>query len=56
MKNVYLGVEAYYNGCDQFDSVTKVFVDEVEAICWAEDWSSEDPGESRFYRKIELLE
>lgn len=44
---VYLGYEVYYNGCDQFETVVKVFDCAVKALCWEEEYTPTDPGESR---------
>lgn len=35
---VYLGYQCYYNFCDVFETVEKVFSDEVEALVWKEDF------------------
>ena len=51
---VYLGYEVYYNGCDQFETVAKVFDCEVKALCWEEEFASTDPGESRKVVEFEV--
>ncbi len=35
---VWLGFEHYYNYCDEFKSVVKVFDDEVKAFLWKEEF------------------
>jgi len=37
---VYLGYQCYYNFCDVFESVVKVFSDEVEALVWKDDFAA----------------
>jgi hypothetical protein len=50
---VYLGYECYYNYCDVFESVVKVFDDEVKALIWKEEFTSTET-EWRTYREIEV--
>ncbi len=51
---VYLGYECHYNGCDVFESVVKVFDDEIKALVWKDDFISEDPDEWRKYTEFEV--
>jgi hypothetical protein len=51
---VYLGYQVYYNGCDQFETVAKVFDCEVKALFWEEEFTSTDPGESRKVIEFEV--
>jgi hypothetical protein len=50
---VYLGYECYYNYCDVFESVVKVFDDEVKALIWKEEFIATET-EWRTYREIEV--
>ena len=50
---VYLGIEVFYNGCDQFETVTKVFDDEIKAIVWKDEFTS-NVQEWREYREMEV--
>ena len=50
---VYLGIQCYYNLCDVFETVEKVFDDEVKALIWKEEFQSTD-REWRQYRPIEM--
>lgn len=34
---VYIGYECYYNYCDIFSTVVKLFDDEVKALVWKEE-------------------
>lgn len=34
---VWIGFEVYYNYCDEFKSVAKVFDDEIKALIWKEE-------------------
>lgn len=36
-KTVFIGYECYYNFCDVFRNVEKVFDDEVKALIWKEE-------------------
>lgn len=51
---VYLGYECYYNGCDVWRTVVRVFDDEVKALVWKEEFVSEDPNEWREYKEMEI--
>lgn len=49
---VYLGYQCYYNGCDVFNSVTKVFDSEEKARAWVEEFLPNDPeAEFRNYEE-----
>ncbi len=49
---VYLGHQCYFNGCDEFASVVKVFDSEEKARTWVEEFSPMDPeAESRRYEE-----
>jgi hypothetical protein len=49
---VYLGYQCYYNGCDEFANVVKVFDCEVKALVWVEEFVPNDPeSESRRYEE-----
>jgi len=37
---VYLGYECYYDFCDVWREVIKVFADETEALVWKEEFNS----------------
>lgn len=50
---VYIGYECYYNGCDVWKHVDKVFDDEVKALVWAEDFKATEQ-EWREYTKFEV--
>ena len=50
---VYIGYQCYYDGCDVFRSVKKVFDDEVKALCWEEEFESSD-YEWREYVEMEV--
>lgn len=49
---VYIGYECYYNYCDEFRTVVKVFDCEVKALLWKEE---ADPTETD-YRTYEEME
>lgn len=50
---VYLGYDCHYNGCDTFESVVKVFDDEVKALIWKEEFVSTD-YEWRTFKEMEV--
>lgn len=50
---VYIGYETYYNYCDVFETVVKVFDDEVKALVWVDDFKPTEQ-ESRYYKEIEV--
>ena len=50
---VYLGYDCHYNGCDTFESVVKVFDDEVKALIWKEDFKATET-EWRSYEAFEV--
>jgi hypothetical protein len=37
---VYLGYQCYYNGCDEWKTVVKVFDDEIKALLWQEEFTA----------------
>ena len=51
---VFLGYECYYNGCDVWREVVRVFDDEAKALIWKEEFASEDPNEWREYKRMDL--
>lgn len=50
---VYLGIEGYYNGCDDWKTVVKVFDDEVKALIWCDEFKATE-REYREYREMEV--
>jgi hypothetical protein len=51
---VWIGYECYYNECDEWRSVAKVFDDEAKALVWVEDFKPEHPNTYREYAEIEV--
>lgn len=49
---VYIGYECYYNGCDEFKTVAKVFDCEVKALLWKEEVEDTETE----YRTIDDME
>lgn len=39
---VYIGYECYYNWCDVFKTLVKVFDDEVKALIWKEEFAAHE--------------
>ena len=50
---VYIGYECYYNYCDVFNTVVKVFDDEVKALVWKEEVEATET-DWREYEEMEL--
>ena len=50
---VYLGIYHSYNGCDSWETVQRVFDDEVKALVWVDEFQ-ETEWESRKYQKVEV--
>ena len=50
---VYIGYECYYNYCDVFNTVVRVFDDEVKALVWKEEVEPTEQ-EWREYEEMEL--
>jgi len=50
---VYLGIEVFYNGCDQFETVTKVFDNEAKALLWRDEFKS-NVQEWREYKEVNV--
>ena len=50
---VYIGYECYYNYCDEFRSVVKVFDCEVKALLWKEE-SETTETDYRTYEEFEV--
>ena len=50
---VYLGIEVFYNGCDQFETVAKVFDDEIKAIVWKDEFKN-TVQEWREYKEVNV--
>ena len=50
---VYIGYECYYNYCDVFKTVVKVFDDEVKALVWKEEFE-ETETDFREYKEMEV--
>lgn len=50
---VWIGYDCYYNYCDIFTSVAKVFDDEVKALVWKEEFASTET-EWRNYEEHEV--
>jgi hypothetical protein len=48
---VYIGFEVYYDYCNQYETVAKVFDDEVKALVWVDEIKHTDT-EWRTYRKV----
>ena len=51
---VFVGYECYYDGCNVWRNVMRVFDDEVKALVWKEEFVSEDPNEWREYKEMEI--
>ena len=59
---VWLGIYCYHNLCDTWETVEKVFNDEVKALLWAEDQEfeklaqryNEEALEWRKYKEVEV--
>ena len=50
---VYLGCECYYDYCNTWETVVKVFDDETKALVWKEEFKSTDT-EWRTYNEMEV--
>lgn len=50
---VYLGKECYYDYCNVWETVEKVFDDEVKALVWKEEFKSTET-EWRSYEEMEV--
>ncbi len=50
---VYLGYECSYNYCDIFESVVKVFDDEVKALVWVDEFTTTETN-WRSYVEMEV--
>ena len=50
---VYFWIYHYYNGCDSWDTVERVFDDEVKAVVWVDDFQDTE-SEGRTYREVEV--
>ena len=50
---VWIGYECYYNYCDEFRSVAKVFDDEVKALLWKEEVQPTET-EYRQYEEVKV--
>jgi hypothetical protein len=50
---VYIGYECYYDYCNVWENVVKVFDDEVKALVWKEELKPTEQ-EWREYREIEV--
>lgn len=50
---VYLGYECYYDYCEVWQSVVKVFDDEVKALIWKEE-GKDTETEWRSYEEMEV--
>ena len=50
---VYLGIEVFYNGCDQHETVVKVFDSEAKALVWRDEFTS-NVQEWCEYREMEV--
>lgn len=37
---IWIGYEVYYNYCDEFRSVVKIFDDEAKALIWKEEFEA----------------
>ena len=53
MMKVYLGKECYYDGCNTWRIVVKVFDDEVKALVWKEEYFTTYSDEWREYEEME---
>jgi hypothetical protein len=59
---VWIGFDCYDNGCDVYNTVKKVFDDEVKALLWSEDPDflaaaeryNDTPIEWREYEEMEV--
>ena len=52
---VYIGFSCYYNYCDVFSNVEKVFLSEEAALVWKEDFNN-TKQEFRVYEEHEVEE
>ena len=50
---VWIGYEVYYNYCDEWHSVVKVFDDEIKALIWKEEFKSTET-EWRTYQEFKI--
>ena len=50
---VYIGFSTYYNGCDSWETIEKVFDDEVKALVWVDEFQDTE-SEGRIYREMEV--
>ena len=50
---VYIGYECYYDLCNEWKSVHKVFDDEVKALIWKEEGKTTE-FEYRIFEEMEL--
>lgn len=50
---VYICYECYYNSCDVFKTLTRVFDDEVKALVWKEEFAS-TKRDWREYEEVEV--
>lgn len=55
MKEVWIGFKCYYDYCNTWEVVEKVFDDEVKALIWQEEFKSTDT-EWREYNKFKVEE
>lgn len=51
---VYIAKQCYYNGCDIWTDIVKIFDDELKALLWVEENFTEDENEWREYEEIEV--
>jgi hypothetical protein len=53
MMKVYIGYECYYDACNEWNTVARVFDDEVKALVWQEEV---EPTETnwRKYKEMEV--
>lgn len=54
MMKVYLGFECYYDYCNEWRHVVKVFDDEVKALVWKEEEREHAEREWRDYEEFEV--
>lgn len=50
---VYLGIEVFFDGFEQSETVAKVFGDEVKAMLWKDEFKN-DVQEWREYKEMEV--
>lgn len=54
MKTIFICYEYYFDGCNEWKQVSKVFDDEAKALVWKEDGDTTSNVEWRDYTEMEV--